>query len=137
VARMRRPKDAIEILLGLADVLADDPGEVNLIEVQPQVPGYDPGRHRLARARGPGEEDFQALAGRDALCKAPLRVDDVPVLDRRGDFLDALQRDAGEDQIIPGMDRLHLGRQMPQALVRLRASRIEEQLRVEAAGWLR
>ena len=48
--------------------------------------------------------------------------------------LDALQRDAGQDQIIPGMDRLHLGRQIPQALIRLRAGRFEEQLRVEAVG---
>src|SRR2546428_740529 len=97
LAKKRTSTDAIEILLGLADALAADPGEVNLVEDQPQLSGHDPGRHCLACARGSGEEDFQALAGHDALCKAPLRVDDVPVLDRGGDFLDTLQCDAWED----------------------------------------
>jgi hypothetical protein len=34
---MRRAKDAFEILLSLADVLAEDPEVVNLIEGQPQI----------------------------------------------------------------------------------------------------
>ena len=33
----RGAKDAIEILLGLADVLADDAGEIDLVEVEPEL----------------------------------------------------------------------------------------------------
>ena len=67
----RRGEDPLEVLLGLADVLADDRGEVDLVEVQPELAGDDLGGHGLAGARRPGEQRADARARRRAPARTP------------------------------------------------------------------
>ena len=49
-------EDPLQVLLGLPDVLVDDGGQVDRVQVEPQVAGDHLGGHRLAGARVPGEQ---------------------------------------------------------------------------------
>jgi hypothetical protein len=57
-------KDAFEILLGLADILADDPAQVDPVERQAELPRDYAGAERFARAGRAGKERRQTSAGR-------------------------------------------------------------------------
>ena len=64
-------EDAVEVLLRLADVLVDDGGEVDRVEVEAQLAGDHLGGHRLAGPRRPGEQRRDALAAATAALHAP------------------------------------------------------------------
>ena len=49
-------EDAVEVLLRLADVLVDDRGEVDDVEIEAEIGGDDLGRQRLAGPRVAGEQ---------------------------------------------------------------------------------
>ena len=49
-------EDPLEVLLGLADVLVDDRGEVDRVQVQAELGGDHLRRHRLAGAGVTGEQ---------------------------------------------------------------------------------
>lgn len=50
IAGLGLSKDAGQILLRLAYVLADHRGKVNLVKIQPQLTGHDLSSHGLSRA---------------------------------------------------------------------------------------
>ena len=56
VDTLRFGEDAVEVLFGLADVLVDNGRQVDCIQVKTELAGEHFGRHRLTRARGPGEQ---------------------------------------------------------------------------------
>ena len=62
IFRLRLSEDAREVLLGLADVFADDRGKVNLVHVETQLIGDDPSRHGLSCPRWTGKQYVQSLA---------------------------------------------------------------------------
>ncbi len=64
-------KDAFQILFGFADVFADDGGEVNFEQVQPQLGGDNFGGHRFACAGRPRKEDRHAPTGYEFLPDPP------------------------------------------------------------------
>ena len=68
----RGAKDAIEIFLGLADVLADDAGEIDFVEVEAQLAGDHSRGHRFAGSRSAGKENFETQAGGNAFVESPL-----------------------------------------------------------------
>ena len=71
VAALGGAKDAIEIFLRLANVFADQTGEIDLIEVEPEFASDDTGGHRFAGARSAGKKHFEPHAGGDSLLKSP------------------------------------------------------------------
>ena len=71
VGAFRRGEDAIEILLGLANVLADDTREIDFVEVQTQLTRDDLGGHRLARSGRPCEQRARSFAVRESLRSKP------------------------------------------------------------------
>ena len=65
-----------EVLLGLADVLADHLAEVDAVEVERELAGQHLGRQRLAgAATGPANSAADAEAARAARAPAPVLVD--------------------------------------------------------------
>ena len=68
-------EDAAQILLGLADVLADDLAEVDAEEIEAQLVREHLRGGGLARAAGAREEDTDAEAARAAVGEAPAFVD--------------------------------------------------------------
>jgi hypothetical protein len=64
--RLRLVEQAGEVLLGLADVLVDDAGQIDAIQVEGQFAGQDLGGHRLAGARLAAEQHRQPAAHRQA-----------------------------------------------------------------------
>ena len=65
-------EDAVEVLLGLPDVLGDDRGEVDAEELEAELGGEHLRGHRLAGAGLAREQDLQALGARDGLLVAPV-----------------------------------------------------------------
>jgi hypothetical protein len=61
VATLGGAKDTIEIFLGLANVITDQTGEINLIEVKPEFASDHTGGHGLARARSPERSTLSPL----------------------------------------------------------------------------
>jgi hypothetical protein len=53
---------AVQVLLGLTDVLADHPGQVDPVQVEAQLPGDDLGAHGLAGAGRPREQRVDAAS---------------------------------------------------------------------------
>ncbi len=73
-------EDAGQVLLGVANVLTDDGGEVDLVEVQAQLSSDDVRGHGLTRARGTGKEHVESLSQRELVVEAPLVVHERSVL---------------------------------------------------------
>ena len=68
----RLGEDALEVLLGLPDVLVDHRGEVDGVELEAEFAGEDLGRHGLAGAGLAGEQPGDAPAAAAAGPHAPL-----------------------------------------------------------------
>ena len=64
---------AAQVLLGLADVLADHGGQVDAVEVEPQLVGDDLGGHRLAGAARAGEQRADAEPAASSARRSPSR----------------------------------------------------------------
>ena len=54
----RGGEDAIEILLGLADILADDPGQIDAKHVEAEMIADEGGSHCLPRTGAAREQDL-------------------------------------------------------------------------------
>jgi len=98
-------EDAIEIFFCLADVLADDAGQIDAKDVEPQVIADNAGSHGLARARSAGEQGFQTFDSRVSLAEAPSVIDGVAMAYRFGEFADLPQGRCGEHEIVPRLAR--------------------------------
>jgi hypothetical protein len=61
-AGLSRIEQAAQVLLGLADILADHRGEIDAVEIEPKMIGDDFGGHRLAGAAVAGEQHADAEA---------------------------------------------------------------------------
>src|SRR5262249_5875009 len=59
---LRFSEDTGQVLLRLADELADDGGEIDFVEVERELAGDDLRRHRLPGARGTGKQRTYAVA---------------------------------------------------------------------------
>ena len=69
----RGGEDAIEILFRLADILADDAGQIDAKHVEPQMIADDGGSHGLARAGSAREQGFQILRCPSVSDRSPRR----------------------------------------------------------------
>ena len=83
VAVGRLVEDAVEVLLGLADVLADHRRQVDLVQLEAQLGGDDLGGHRLAGAGRAGEEGGRRPRPRPAAVEAPRLQHGAAVAHRR------------------------------------------------------
>ena len=79
LARIRLVEDLAEVLLGLADVLADDLRQIDLIEIELELRRDHLRRHRLAGAGRSREQRVDASAERQLSLEAPVRVYDAAV----------------------------------------------------------
>src|SRR5690606_20799534 len=106
IALFRLFEDPVQILLRLSDVLADDRGEVDLIEVYAQIPGHHLCCHRLSRPGGPYEKSIQASAQGELPLKAPVAVDQSPMPDMVSYIPELLDLICWQDDILPGVPGL-------------------------------
>ena len=62
----------------------------------------------------------------------------MAMLNRRSNLFYPLQRQARQDQIVPGVHRLYFDRETPEALIRLRARGFEKCINVDrfACAWI-
>ncbi len=100
-------EDAVQVLLGLADVLVDDGREVDHVQVQPEVAGEDLGRHRLAGAGIAGEQGRHPTTAGGGVPHPPLADDPVAVPCPRRDLAQLGVHRPGQDQVVPARDGLH------------------------------
>ena len=99
-------EDLLQVLLGLADVLVDDRGEVHPVQVQPQLAGDHLGRHRLAGAGVAREQGGDADPAAAARTHPPLG-EHLLAVPRTGGELAQLHGDGvGEHQVRPADGRL-------------------------------
>src|SRR6185503_18189442 len=110
----------------LADVFADHAREIDLVEIQPELPRHDLGGHCLPRPRGPREEGGEAFAERQLPIEAPCLEHVRAVARLIADLAELPDRVGGEHEIAPGVMRFYLLRQIAQLAARPRAAaRIE------------
>ena len=95
VRARRGPEDALEVLLGLADVLVDDGREVDDVQVEAQAAGDDLGRHRLAGARVAREQRDDAVPAPAAGPHAPVAEHLLAVPGAQLDLAQRVQRPGG------------------------------------------
>src|SRR6266508_3853837 len=105
VASLGGAKDALEVLLGLTDVLADDGGQVDAKQVQAQVVGHDRGGQGLPRPGRTGEQRSQGGGTARRSKEGPLSKHLVAAPDRAGELLQAAQRWRGKHQVGPRVDQ--------------------------------
>jgi hypothetical protein len=106
VAGRRLGEDAGQVLLRLADVLADHRGQVDLVQVEAEGVGQHIGGHRLAGTGRAGEQDGQALAHRQLAVEPPRVIDKVAVPDLIVDLTQLGHLVRGQDDVIPGVVRV-------------------------------
>ena len=98
-------EDPLEVLLGLPDVLVDDRGQVDRVQVQPEVGGDHLGGHGLAGAGVAGEQRGHAAAAAAALAHPPVDEHLVAVPGPGGQLLERPAYAGCQHQVVPG----HLG----------------------------
>ena len=106
---------AVEVLLGLADVLRDHGGEVEAEEVEAEVAREHLAGHRLARAGLAGEQHLEALAPGDGLLVAPLGQDEVAVAQVGRDRVEHLELALGDHDVGPREGRIEPRRELREA----------------------
>jgi len=94
-------ENLFEVLLGLADVLAHDRGEVDLVQFHAGVGGDYLRGHRLPRPRGAGEQRNHARSAAEPLLELPLGVDPPLVGHVRGDRPEFAHRVGLELDVLP------------------------------------
>ena len=114
-------EDAGEVLLRLADVLRDQAGKVDLVDVQAEVVGDDLRRHGLAGAGLAGEQGGDAPAQRRLLRQTPVLVDHVLVENLVGDLPQLRDPVVRQYDVFPGVMRRDLLGQAGEAGLGLRA----------------
>src|SRR4051812_33235228 len=98
-------EDPLEILLRLADVLADDLCQVDPVEGKSQLVGDDRGGHRLAGTRWAGEQDVESSAVRKLAAEAPDLVDLMAMSDPRTDLLELSALVRRQHQVVPAVGK--------------------------------
>ncbi len=93
-------EDAVEVLLGLSDVLVDDGREVDHVQVETEIVGDDLGRHRLAGAGVAREEAGDAAPLGRAPAEAPLVEHQLAMTRACGQLAQLCDLLAGQDEII-------------------------------------
>ena len=104
-ALLRRVEDPPQVLLRLADVLADDRAQVDPVEVEPQLVREHLGGHRLAGAARAGEERADAEAARALRGESPVLVDRRALADVGGDLAQGLELRLREHEVVPARRR--------------------------------
>ena len=105
VRARRGSEDALEVLLGLADVLVDDRREVDDVEVEAELAGDDLGGHRLAGARVAREQRDDAVPATAARAHAPVAEHLLAVPGPQLDLAQRAQRPGRQHEVVPA-DRL-------------------------------
>ncbi len=126
MALLGRGEDAREVLLGLADVLGDDRGQVDPVQLEPELAGQDLGGQGLAGARGAGEQRGDPLAAGDLALEAPVLEDLPAVLDVGAKLAELGQAVGRQHQVVPGGERRDLARQGGEDAAGLGAARVIE-----------
>src|SRR5262249_13073334 len=127
-------EDVAEILLRLADVLADDAGQVDAIEVELQMVGEDVGGHRLARAGRARKERADAAPSGQARGEAPRLVHLGASGHLVRDLMELGQDVGWQDDVLPGgAGRETLG-EFAEAPADLLAARVPEIAAREGGG---
>ena len=125
VAALGVVEDLREVLLGLADPLADNRREVDLIEVEPELGGDHRCRERLAGARWPREQHAEAFAVRQLALEAPLLEHDCAMTCVVAHLAQPLDAIAHEHEVVPrGLGR-DLPREATEPAVRVAPARLE------------
>ena len=119
VAGFRLLENARQVLLGLADVFADDRREVDLVKVQPKLSRHYLRRHGIARAGRAGEERIETLAERELLIESPLLVDQCAVFDVVADLAQLLKPVGRQNDVRPAVLRLNFLCQRGKLLIRV------------------
>src|SRR5262245_39619342 len=113
----------MQIFLGLADVLAHDLREVDLVQVQPEFPRDDFGGHRLAGSRRTREEHVESATERELLLKTPFAVHHVAMPGLNADLAKLRELVVGQHDLLPVVARLDLLRERSEPRSRLIATR--------------
>ena len=103
----RGVEDLPKVFLGLPNVLAHDPREIDLVKIQMHLRGDDRGGRRLARAGRSAEEGVGARVPRDFLPESPFVAHAMLVADLLTDLLELELRIGTEDQVVPAVDRVN------------------------------
>ena len=102
----RRREDALQVLLGLADVLVDHGGEVDDVQLQVEVVRDHLGGHRLAGARVAGEQGGDPDAATAAGPHPPVSEHLLPVPGPQRDLLQGGEDGGRQHQVGPADARL-------------------------------
>ena len=94
-------EDALQVLLGLADVLVHHRGQVHRVEVEPEIRRDHLGRHRLAGAGVAGEQRGHPVSPAAAAPHPPVGEHRVAMPGPRGDLLQPAQHRRGQHQVLP------------------------------------
>src|SRR5262249_45603168 len=119
-------EDATEVLLRLADVLADDGREIDAIQVEPERAGHHLRRHRLAGAARTREQDVHSRAQWKPRAEAPFLEHEPALLDALADLEELALAVRRKDEIVEPEHRLDASRLLAELPPGLRARRGEE-----------
>src|SRR6185295_2245892 len=114
-------EDPAEVLLGLADPLADHRREIDLVELEAELGRDHRRRERLAGARRAGEQQAQALAAGQLAIEAPAVEHRAAVARVVAQLAQPLYAVAGQDEVVPCRARGDLAREAPEPLAGLSA----------------
>src|SRR5690606_27829676 len=98
-------EDAAQVLFGLADVLGDDGGEVDFVEIESKATGEDAGCHGFSGAGGTGKVRVEAFAEGHLFAEAPGVIDRVAVAELRLDGVQLAHLYVGQNQVGPRKGR--------------------------------
>jgi hypothetical protein len=122
-------EDALEVLLGLPDVLRDDGREIDAVEVQAELGAEHLRAHGLAGAGLAREQDLQPLGPGDGLLVAPVGEDAVAVPEVGGDRAQQHALALGHDEVLPAVRGVQPRGELPERGDR-RVTRAAVELRV-------
>jgi len=94
-------KNLVEVLLGLADILADNLRKVDPVEIKLQFTADHLGRHGLARSGRTGKKRIQSFAKGKGAVKTPIAVDAVPIARSFAELLELRQIISREHNLVP------------------------------------
>ena len=97
-----RVENLLQVLFGLADVLADHRRKVDAVEIEAQLASQHFGGERLAGAAGAGEQRAQSETALTLVGKSPALVNLQPLLHLRGEMPQDELLQFRQDQIVPG-----------------------------------
>ena len=123
-------KQAVEVLLGLADVLRHDAREIDAVGLEPEVVGDHLRGHRLARPGRAGEQRDKPAAAAGQRAEPPVVEHAVAVADEADDRAQRREVALGQHEVLPRPGRRQAQREIAKRSPRHLAPRGERVLRL-------